>query len=104
MARPTASHPDEPDQENAPPLGALILNTSFEAVLIALRVADSDMYSAVVGAPIVEETLKGAAILVITGLSDEETRRDAAEVGAAAVLDKPFELDQLRAAVAAAMR
>lgn len=48
--------------------------------------------------------LKGAAILVITGLSDEETRRDAAEVGAAAVLDKPFELDQLRAAVAAAMR
>ena len=46
-------------------LGALILNTSFEAVLIALRVADSDMYSAVVGAPIVEETLKGAAILII---------------------------------------
>lgn len=48
--------------------------------------------------------LKGAAILVITAFSDEETRRAAAQVGAAAVLDKPFDIDALRAAVAAVLR
>lgn len=48
--------------------------------------------------------LKGAAILVITAFSDEETRRAAAQAGASAVLDKPFDVDALRAAVAAVLR
>jgi DNA-binding response OmpR family regulator len=49
-------------------------------------------------------TLKSSAILVITAFGDEATRRQAGEVGAAAVLDKPFELSELCAAVARLLR
>lgn len=45
------------------------------------------------------ETLRHSAIVVITAFADEATRREAAAVGAAAVLDKPFERDALIEAV-----
>lgn len=45
-------------------------------------------------------SLRGSAILVITAFGDEAVRRAAREAGAVGVLDKPFELDELRAAVA----
>lgn len=38
-------------------------------------------------------------IILITAFGDEETRAEALELGAAAVLDKPFEIDELRAAI-----
>jgi len=38
-------------------------------------------------------------VILITAFGDEETHREARELGARAVLDKPFPLEQLRAAV-----
>lgn len=49
-------------------LGALVLNTGFLAVLVRSGVTDFDtaqVYAAVVSAPLVEESLKAAAILII---------------------------------------
>ena len=46
-------------------VGALILNTGFHLLLVAAHTANPDAVSAVVSAPVVEETLKGAAILLI---------------------------------------
>ena len=37
--------------------------------------------------------------ILITGFGDEGIRSEARELGAAAVLDKPFEVDELRAAI-----
>jgi DNA-binding response OmpR family regulator len=48
--------------------------------------------------------LPGTAILVITAFSDEALRVAAGEAGADALLDKPFELDDLRSAVASLVR
>jgi two-component system, response regulator, stage 0 sporulation protein F len=39
------------------------------------------------------------AFILITGFGDEAIHREAANLGAHAVFDKPFDLDQLRAAV-----
>jgi DNA-binding response OmpR family regulator len=39
------------------------------------------------------------AFILITGFGDETVHREAADLGAHAVFDKPFDLDQLRAAV-----
>lgn len=44
-------------------------------------------------------TLRPAAILVITAFGDEATHREAVAVGAAGVLNKPFERDALIEAV-----
>jgi CheY-like chemotaxis protein len=49
-------------------------------------------------------TLQHSAILVITAFGDEATHREAAAVGAARVLDKPFERDALIEAVVKLMR
>jgi DNA-binding response OmpR family regulator len=38
-------------------------------------------------------------VILITGFGDEETYAEAFELGASAVFDKPFNLDELRAAV-----
>ncbi|HZP43851.1 MAG TPA: response regulator [Candidatus Binatia bacterium] len=38
-------------------------------------------------------------VILITGFGDDETREEARELGVVAVLDKPFPLDALRAAV-----
>ncbi len=46
-------------------VGALLLNTGFHLLLIAAHAVDADAISAVVSAPVVEETLKGLAILLI---------------------------------------
>ena len=40
-----------------------------------------------------------APVIIITAFGDEETRAEAWELGASAVFDKPFELEELRAAV-----
>jgi two-component system, response regulator, stage 0 sporulation protein F len=39
------------------------------------------------------------AFILITGFGDEAVHREAADLGAHAVFDKPFDLDELRAAV-----
>jgi len=41
--------------------------------------------------------------ILTTGLADDETRADALAIGALGVLQKPFELDALRALLAAAV-
>lgn len=49
-------------------LGALVLNSGFLAVLVSTGLTDFDtaeVYAAVVSAPLVEESLKAAAILII---------------------------------------
>lgn len=38
-------------------------------------------------------------LILITAFGDEDTRSEARELGAVAVLDKPFEVDDLRAAI-----
>jgi DNA-binding response OmpR family regulator len=49
-------------------------------------------------------TLEGCVVLVITAFCDDALRDAAAEVGAAAVLDKPFDLGELRQTVSALLR
>jgi two-component system NtrC family response regulator len=49
-------------------------------------------------------TLHDVPIILITGFPSPETSRAAAELGAARVLEKPLELDALRAAVAEVLR
>jgi len=41
-----------------------------------------------------------APVLLMTAFGDKETRLEAAELGAAAILDKPFDLECLRTALA----
>ena len=43
-----------------------------------------------------QQTLAGAVILVISAFPDDAVLAEAARVGAAGVLGKPFELDELR--------
>jgi len=45
--------------------GAIILNTGIHLIFLAAHTDNADTVSAVVSAPLVEETLKGAAILLI---------------------------------------
>jgi two-component system response regulator (stage 0 sporulation protein F) len=43
--------------------------------------------------------LAGTPVVLITAFADRETRAEASELGAVAVIDKPFSLDELRAVI-----
>ncbi len=46
-------------------LGALLLNTGIHLLILATGMGDADTLGAVIGAPVIEESLKGAAIALI---------------------------------------